>query len=88
MYGISSGVAAAIAIARRGMRLSEKLPSFITAYLSVNEGKHVWSSWNKLNKVLKTCTEIRSRHSYYGISNWDFFGQGRIARLSNQVLRH
>ena len=72
MYGISSGVAAAIAIARRGMRLSEKLPSFITAYLSVNEGKHVWSSWNKLNKVLKTCTEIRSRHSYYGISNWDF----------------
>lgn len=72
MYGVSSGVAAAIAIARRGMRLSENLPCSITAYLSVNGGKHVWSNWNKLNKKLKTCTEIRDRHSYYGISNWDF----------------
>ncbi|MEM7590514.1 MAG: hypothetical protein AAF383_03145 [Cyanobacteria bacterium P01_A01_bin.83] len=72
LYGISSGVAAAIVIARRGMRLSEKLPRSLTAYLSVNERKHVWSDWNKLNKLIKSCAEIRNRHSYYGISNWGF----------------
>ena len=72
MYGISSGVAAAIAVARRGMRLSERISCSITAYLSVNEGKHVWSRWSQLNKLIKSCTEIRNRHSYYGISNWDF----------------
>lgn len=71
-YGISSGVAAAIVIARRGMYLSEKLPRSITAYLLVNKGKHVWSEWNKLNKLIKSCAEVRNRHSYYGISNWGF----------------
>ncbi len=71
-YGLSSGVAAAMAIARRGMRLKEKLPSSITAYLDVKSGKHVWSYWNKLNKLIKSCPEIRNRHSYYRISNWDF----------------
>ena len=71
-YGISSGVAAALAIARRGMRLTEKIPNSITAYLGVKPGKHVWSHWNKLNKLIKSCTEISNRHSYYSISNWDF----------------
>ena len=71
-YGISSGVAASICIARRGMYLSEKMPSSIKAKLSVKEGMHSWSYWNKLNKTIKTCTEIRNRHSYYGISNCDF----------------
>ena len=71
-YGISSGVAAAIAIARRGMYLTEKLPRSITAYPDMKSGKHVWSDWNKLNKLIKSRAEIRNRHSYYGISNWDF----------------
>ena len=71
-YGISSGVSAAIVIARRGMRLSEKLPRSLTAYLSVNEGKHVWSDWNQLNRLIKSRAEIKNRHSYYGISNWGF----------------
>ncbi|MEQ9621243.1 MAG: hypothetical protein RLO37_04750, partial [Coleofasciculus chthonoplastes F1-TOW-03] len=42
----------------------------ITAYLSVNDSKHVWSQWNQLNSKLKRL--IRSRHAYYGISNWEF----------------
>ena len=71
-YGISSGVAAAISIARRGMYLKEKMSSSIKAKLSVNEGMHSWSYWNKLNKLIKTCTVISNRHSYYSISNWDF----------------
>jgi len=70
MYGLASDEAAALAIARRGMRLGEKLPDSITAYLSVNDRKHVWSHWNQLNNRLKRF--IHSRHTYYGISNWEF----------------
>lgn len=69
-YGLASDEAAAFAIARRGMRLSERLPSSITAYLDVKSGKHVWSLWNKLNKVLKSCAVLKSRHSIYSVSNW------------------
>jgi len=72
-YGLASDVAAAIAIARRGMRLTEKLPSAITAYLEVNSEKHVWHWWNKLNNLIKKSSEISSRHSYYSVavSNWE-----------------
>ena len=71
-YGISSGVAAGIVIARRGMNLTEKLPRSITAYPGMKSGKHVWSDWNQLNKLIKSCAVIKNRHSYYGISNWGF----------------
>ena len=76
-YGISSGVAAAIVIARRGMKLSERLPKSLTtgsikAKLSVKDGMYSWSHWNKLNKLIKSHTVIRSRHDYYSISNWEF----------------
>jgi IS605 OrfB family transposase len=85
MYGVASDEAAALAIARRGMRLGEKLPGSITAYLSVNDRKHVWSQWNQLNNKLKRL--IRSRHAYYGISNWEFLvnpqqGSGRALKTS------
>jgi len=72
-YGLASDVAAAIAIARRGMRLTEKLPSAITAYLEVNSEKHVWHWWNKLNTLIKKSRESSSRHSYYSlsVSNWE-----------------
>ena len=71
-YGISSGVAAAITIARRGMSLSEKLPRSITAYPGMKSGKHVWSDWNQLNKLIKSCSVIKNRHSYYSIPNWSW----------------
>jgi IS605 OrfB family transposase len=70
MYGLASDEAAALAVARRGMRLSEKLPSAITAYLSVNDSKHVWHCWNQLNTLLKN-SSISRRHDYYAISNWE-----------------
>jgi IS605 OrfB family transposase len=69
-YGLASDEAAAMAIARRGMRLKEKMHGSITAYLDVKSGKHVWSQWNQLNKTLKSRTVIKSRHSFYSISNW------------------
>jgi IS605 OrfB family transposase len=67
MYGLASDESAGLAIARRGMRLSERLPRAITALLQVNCSRHVWHGYNKLNKKL---TEVR-RHSYYSISNWE-----------------
>ncbi len=70
-YGVSSDIAAAIAIARRGMGLSEKLPHSINAYLDVKSRKHVWSGWTQLNNLIRQSTEvIKSRHDYFGISNW------------------
>ena len=69
-YGLASDEAAAMAIARRGMRLKENIPGSITAYLSVKDGKHVWSLWNQLNKIFKSRTARMSRHSFYRISNW------------------
>jgi IS605 OrfB family transposase len=72
MYGLSSDCAAALVIARRGMRLNELPQSSITAYASVNEGKHVWSFWNQLNKIIKRSSEINRRHDYFTVSNWSF----------------
>ncbi len=69
-YGLASDESAALAIARRAMRLSERLPSSINAYLEVNSGKHIWSHWSQLNKQLKT-KRVR-RHTFYSISNWEF----------------
>ncbi|GAX45198.1 hypothetical protein NIES4075_62190 [Tolypothrix sp. NIES-4075] len=72
MYGLSSATAAALVIARRAMRLSEKPQSSITAYASVNEDKHVWSFWSQLNKKIKRSSEINRRHDYFTVSNWSF----------------
>lgn len=68
-YGLASDEAAALAIARRGMRLTENITGSITAYLSVKDGKHVWSLWNQLNKLVKK-SSIK-RHNFYAISNWE-----------------
>lgn len=67
MYGMSSDESAAFVMARRGMRLSERLPRPITALLGVNPRKHVWGGHNKLNKVLAGMR----RHDYFSISNWE-----------------
>jgi IS605 OrfB family transposase len=67
IYGLASDEAAALAVARRGMRLSERLPSAINAYLSVNDEKHVWHWWNKLNNLLKQSGV--NRHKFYFIAN-------------------
>lgn len=68
MYGMGSDEAAALVLARRAMRLSERLPRSITALLGVNPRKHVWSGINQLNKVLTGM----SRHDFYSVSNWEF----------------
>lgn len=70
MYGLSSDVAAAISIARRGMNLSERIPRSMSAYLDVKSRKHVWSALNQLNKFIGQCSIINRRHDFYAISNW------------------
>ena len=71
MYGLSSDIAAAIAIARRGMNLSERLPRSVSAYLGVNSRKHVWSALHQFNMFVGRCPVVNRRHDYYGVSNWE-----------------
>ena len=66
MYGLASDESAALVIARRAMRLSEKIPRSLTAYSEVNLEKHVWSEWNKLNKKIKHSAVISRRCDYRG----------------------
>jgi IS605 OrfB family transposase len=71
MYGLSNDIAAAIAIARRGMNLSERLPRSVSAYLGVNPRKHVWSALHQLNKFIGRSDIVNRRHDYYSVSNWE-----------------
>ena len=72
MYGLACDEAAALVIARRGMRLDEKLPDSITAYVEVNSNKHVWGQWAQLNRQTKQSGMVNRRHDYYTVSNWSF----------------
>ena len=60
MYGLNSATAAAFVLARRAMRLSERIPAN-TAYLGTEAKKHVWSDWSRVSKRIKGS----SRHSFY-----------------------
>lgn len=68
IYGLDSDEAAALVIARRGMRLSENMPIPITASLDVKSGQHVWGLWNQLNKHIQRLG--LKRHAFYSASNW------------------
>ncbi|MDJ0678432.1 MAG: hypothetical protein QNJ18_01055 [Xenococcaceae cyanobacterium MO_167.B52] len=62
LYGLNSGTSAALVLARRGLRLSERLPRGCNALVSpVDDTKHVWTYWGRISKQLKGC----HRHSYF-----------------------
>ena len=62
LYGLNSGTAASLVLARRSLRLSERLPRVCNALVSpVDETKHVWTYWARISKLLKGCR----RHSYF-----------------------
>jgi IS605 OrfB family transposase len=86
MYGKRSDEAAALVIARRKMKLSEKLPSAITAYFSVNEKKHVWHWLNKLNKQIKRSGRVNRRHDYYAVSNCNTFANLMATGLMGMLM--
>ena len=53
-YGLSSHSAAAVAIARRGLKFGERLRSRSAFPLPErNRGKHVWSDWRRLSQRLR-----------------------------------
>ena len=62
LYGLNSGTAASLVLARRGLRLSERLPRVCNALVQpVDCNKHVWTYWARILKQLKGCY----RHSYF-----------------------
>lgn len=67
IYGLSSDTASALVIARRSMRLSERIP-LQNAYPIMTMGKHVWTAWYALSKKLNKQLSL-PRHSYFSFSN-------------------
>ena len=61
LYGLSSDTAAGLVIARRALRLSERIPPKYARLVQVDSHRHVWSWWNALSKKLKGI----SRHSFF-----------------------
>ncbi|MDJ0719888.1 MAG: hypothetical protein QNJ54_37660 [Prochloraceae cyanobacterium] len=62
LYGLNSGTAAALVLARRCLRFSERLPRVLVAlFKPVDLNKHVWSYWARISKLVKGCR----RHSYF-----------------------
>ena len=63
LYGLNSGTAASLVLARRSLRLSERLPRVLNALFSPVDGnRHVWSYWARVSKLVKGCR----RHSFFG----------------------
>ena len=64
LYGLNSGTAASLVLARRSLRVSERLPRVLFALLQpVDCNKHVWSYWARTSKLLKGCR----RHSFFNV---------------------
>ena len=63
-YGLNSGTSAALVLARRSFRFSERLPKVLnTLFAPVDANKHMWSHWARIAKLVKGCR----RHSYYAM---------------------
>jgi IS605 OrfB family transposase len=64
MYGLNSGTAAGLVLARRCFRFSERLPLPVMALIApVDATRHLWSSWSRAAKKLKGA----ARHSYFAM---------------------
>ena len=69
MYGLSSDTAAALVLARRLLRCSERIPAKSALLVPVDTNKHVWSAWNKIKKKLG----VIKRHDFFnGVANSQF----------------
>lgn len=58
-YGLNSGTAAAMVIARRAMNCSERAPYCLTR--PEDRVKHSWTTWNRLARYLKSNKVRRSK---------------------------
>ncbi len=66
LYGLNSGTAAALVLARRALRKSERLPRGLHNALKkpVDSFRHVWSAWSQVARVLDICGG-KARHRFY-----------------------
>lgn len=66
MYGLNSGSAAALVLARRALRKSERLPRALHLALKkpVDSFRHVWRAWSEVALVLNTQGR-KNRHVFY-----------------------
>lgn len=64
-YGLNSATAAAFTMARRGLRLSERLPSAYATLLQVDSNVPVWRAWARFKKEL--LPRGTRRHSYFDL---------------------
>lgn len=64
MYGMSSDTAAALVLARRAMRKSERVPANLARFLPEDRSRHSWSYWNSLKKKLVGV----KRHNFFNLS--------------------
>ena len=71
-YVLGSDEAGGWVMARRGMRLCEKIAGSLTAFFDVNLTQHVGNLWNQVNNKINHSGMVTNRHTYYYISNWDF----------------
>ncbi len=60
MYGMNSGTAAALVLARRAMNYSEAVPAR-TAFADMESKRHIWSYWNAISQRVKGS----ARHSFF-----------------------
>jgi IS605 OrfB family transposase len=58
-YGLNSGTSAAMAIARRAMLMSEKLPPCLEK--PEDSSKHIWSAWNRIARYIRAYSITRTQ---------------------------
>ncbi|NES85024.1 MAG: hypothetical protein F6K10_28425 [Moorea sp. SIO2B7] len=64
-YGMSSATAAALVMARRGQRFSERLPARYARLLQVDGKRHVWNHWGMFKRKL---VKELPRHRFFDLS--------------------
>ncbi len=66
MYGMNSGTAAAMVLARRALSFSERVPPALRTTLKkpVDSFRHEWSAWNAVSRKLETKGAL-ARHCFY-----------------------
>jgi IS605 OrfB family transposase len=65
-YGLQSGTAAALVIARRDQHFSERMPliSPLTLAVPVDTARHIWCRWADLNRTIRKAA-ILQRHDWF-----------------------
>jgi D-serine deaminase-like pyridoxal phosphate-dependent protein len=78
--------AGGLVMARRGMRLCEKIAGPLTAFVEVNLTQHVWNLGNQVNNKINHSDMVINRHTYYYISNGDFLANPERSLREAQAL--